>query len=54
MGVAMIVEFALRLIPSEKPKSLILAAASIGHVLSNGIEKLSDLIDEAIPQNSKK
>lgn len=50
---AVVVEFVLRLVPSEKPKSIVYLVAgaikSVGAILS----KIGEMLDKILPQNVK-
>lgn len=48
--VALILEFVLRLIPSQKPLSILHIIARVVRVVSNILEKLADLLDLILPQ----
>lgn len=51
--VAMVLEIALRLVKSDKPRSLLLAVSGILHKVSAIAEGIAKFMDRVIPQNLK-
>jgi hypothetical protein len=48
-----IVEFVLRFSKTEKPKSIILAVASIAKSVGNGLVAVSEFLNKIVPQRLK-
>lgn len=48
VGIGVVVELILRVIPTDKPKSLLLLAANILHGVSAILEKLASLLDQVL------
>lgn len=48
--IAVVVEFVLRLVKTEKPKSLLYAAAAIVRGLGVVLTKLAEVMDKILPQ----
>lgn len=53
LSIALVLEFAFRLIPSEKPKSILLVIAKGAEMLGKFLVKLSDVLNKIIPQKLK-
>jgi hypothetical protein len=51
--IAIVLEFAFRLIPSEKPKSIIYLIASAAKSLGGILIKAGELLDKVLPQTIK-
>lgn len=49
----LVLESLLRLVKTEKPKSLLLGAGKLLHLLSKGFEKCAMFLDMVIPQHLK-
>lgn len=49
--IAIVVEFALRLIPSQKPLSILHAIGAGARLIGQALEKIADLSDKILPQN---
>lgn len=52
--VAGVFEFALRLIPSEKPVGILRSTIGVSKVVGNILLKFAEKLDQVIPQNVKK
>jgi hypothetical protein len=48
---SMVIEAALRLIPSEKPLSLLHALAKLLHLIGDAANGVAGLLDKVLPQN---
>lgn len=53
LSIALVLEFAFRLIPSEKPKSILLVIAKGAEMLGKFLVKLSEILNKVIPQKLK-
>ena len=53
VSIAFVIELALRLVPSEKPKSLVLMVKGIFNACAKVFEILSAILDKVLPQNLK-
>ena len=51
--IAMVLEFALRLIPSEKPLSIAHVIANAAKKIGNILVSIGNLLDKVLPQNLK-
>ena len=51
--VAIIMEFALRLFPTQKPASILHAISSTVHLLAGIFAGIGDFLDKILPQNLK-
>lgn len=49
-GIGLVVEFALHLIPSDKPMGIAHAASAAMHLVGNLCSKVASLLDAVIPQ----
>jgi len=52
-GITIALEFVLRLLPTEKPKSILLAASGICKLVASVFSVASSIIDRVIPQRLK-
>lgn len=52
-GLVLVVEFVLRLVPSDKPKSILLAIASVLGLVGAVLTKASEVLNKLIPQKLK-
>lgn len=50
---AVVVEFVLRLIPSEKPKSIIYLVAAVVKSAGAVLSKIGEILDKILPQKLK-
>lgn len=50
VAIALVLEFVLRLIKSEKPLGILRMIAAAGHLLAKVIEAAADLLDKVLPQ----
>lgn len=50
---ALLVEAVLRLVPSEKPLSIMHVASKVLHVAAKVALGVGDLLDKVLPQNTK-
>lgn len=53
LSIALVLEFAFRLIPSEKPRSVLLVIAKGAEMLGKFLVKLSEILNKVIPQKLK-
>lgn len=53
VAIASVVEMVLRLIPSQKPLSLLIAAAAITHAVGGFFDAAATALNSVIPQNVK-
>lgn len=51
--IAIVLEFVWRLIPSEKPKSVLHMIAYVAKKLSDVLAKVAELLDKVLPQKIK-
>lgn len=51
--IAMVLEFSLRLIPSEKPLSILYIVAKVAKISGDILSKFGELLDKILPQNLK-
>lgn len=51
--VAIVLEFALRLIPSEKPRSILLVVAKGAELGSKVLAKVAEVLNKVVPQKLK-
>lgn len=47
-----VVDFMLRMVKTEKPKSIAYAVAKMFHVLGDGFAKVAELMDKVLPQRT--
>ena len=48
--IAVVLEFALRLIPSKKPRSILLLVGKVAGVLGAIFTKVADILSKTVPQ----
>lgn len=53
MVLAMVIEFTLRLIPSQKPLSILYMVAKVAKISGDILSKFGALLDKVLPQNLK-
>ena len=53
MTIAVIIEVAFRLVPSEKPKSILIMVAKGAELCGKALVKLSEVLNKVIPQKLK-
>lgn len=53
MIVGLLLESALRMFPTDKPKSIILAVSAIVHTIADIVAGVAKFLDKVIPQNLK-
>jgi len=51
---AVVLEFILRLIPSQKPLGVLRLVAAVARIVGNVLVKGADILDKVLPQNIKK
>lgn len=51
--IAVILEFVMRLVPTDKPKSIFYVLSGVVHLLGQMFNVLGDLLDKLIPQKVK-
>jgi len=52
-GIAIALEFVLRLLPTEKPKSILLLVSGICKAVGSAFSLVSSIIDRVVPQRLK-
>lgn len=51
--VAIVLEFALRLVPSDKPKSILHLIGAVARKVGEALVKIADILDKVLPQKLK-
>lgn len=51
--IAIVLEFVFRLVPSEKPRSILLVVAKVAGLAGAALTKVSEVLNKVIPQKLK-